>query len=237
MITERLTFGLDSQDNISLHKSRYIFAGEYVKDKYVLDIACGNGYGTEILRSAGATKVIGVDIASSAIDYAKSKYEAKGLSFKIGDAQKFKYTQMFDTIVSFETIEHLNDPHKFLSSVIDNLRSDGLFIVSTPIRVSGNLLDKPRNPFHVREWDENEFNQLLMKYFSSVQLYHQYSFCKSNYPFSRTIKQFISRIIFSEFNDIYERHPVLKEPIPQKLFSIIPVYMIAVCKRSGINVT
>jgi SAM-dependent methyltransferase len=231
MITERLTFGLDSQDNISLHKSRYIFAREYVKEKYVLDIACGNGYGTEILKSAGAIKAIGVDISSSAIDYAKSKYESKGLSFKIGDAHKFKYAQAFDIIVSFETIEHLNNPHKFLSSVISNLRSDGLFIVSTPIRVSGILLDKPRNPFHVREWDENEFKQLLMKYFSSVQLYHQYSFRKSNYPFSRTIKQFISRIISSEFNYIYERHPVLKEPMPHKLFSIIPVYMIAVCKH------
>ncbi|RIZ72125.1 MAG: class I SAM-dependent methyltransferase, partial [Methylococcales bacterium] len=55
----------------------------------------------------------------------------------------------FDVIVSFETIEHLPNPEKYLSAVSKMLKADGAFIVSTPVRTKGRLTDKPANPFHV----------------------------------------------------------------------------------------
>jgi len=79
----------------------------------------------------------------------------------------------FDVIVSFETIEHLPNPEKYLSAVSKMLKADGAFIVSTPVRTKGRLTDKPANPFHVREWNADEFSDLITSYFSDVRVLGQ----------------------------------------------------------------
>ena len=51
------------------HITRYIFASQFIKDKIVLDIACGSGYGSDYLLKNGARKVIGVDISKETVEY------------------------------------------------------------------------------------------------------------------------------------------------------------------------
>lgn len=230
MITERLTFGIDDEDNISFHKSRYSFAKEYVKDKNVLDIACGVGYGTAILKDAGAKRVVGIDLSKDAINHATKIYGSEGILFSVGDAQDLKISEIFDVIVSFETIEHLAYPEKFLSSINKYLKPGGIFIVSTPIRTSGILQDKPINPYHVREWNVVEFEHLLQNYFKDVRIVFQYGLRKNKFPYSRTIKKAISRLFFRDLYDIAISHPVLKELPPEGCFAIQKDFLVGLCR-------
>ena len=136
------------------HVARYRFAKDFVNGKRVLDIACGDGYGAAALAKAGAASVAGVDISAEACEQARRKY---GLDARVGDAQAIPLpAQSIDVVVSFETIEHVDDPAVFLRECARVLVPDGLLIVSTPNRpvYSG---DGRRNPFHQLEFDENEF--------------------------------------------------------------------------------
>jgi len=69
------------------HVERYKFASRFVKDKVVLDIACGAGYGSKMLLNRGAKKIFGGDISKETINYCKTKYPNKELSFSVMDAQ------------------------------------------------------------------------------------------------------------------------------------------------------
>jgi 2-polyprenyl-3-methyl-5-hydroxy-6-metoxy-1,4-benzoquinol methylase len=55
------------------HLYRYYFALHFVKDKKVLDLACGEGYGSYIL-SKSAEYVTGLDIDEKTIKHASCKY-------------------------------------------------------------------------------------------------------------------------------------------------------------------
>ena len=63
------------------HIERYRFARQFVSDKTVLDIACGTGYGSNLLADSGASRVDGVDISEDVINYAISSYQADNLFF------------------------------------------------------------------------------------------------------------------------------------------------------------
>ena len=89
------------------HVARYQFAKRFSRGK-VLDVACGTGYGTRILASSKASHVIGVDRNPDAIAYAGSCYAGKKVRFKVMDAGRLEFgAESFDTVVSFETIEHI----------------------------------------------------------------------------------------------------------------------------------
>jgi len=104
---------------------RYIFAAPYVKDKIVLDIACGIGYGSSILKKAGAKRVIGADILPRAIEYANTRYTQPGVSYLGLDAnQGLAFGDAsFDVITSFETIEHL-DRHEEFNRYVEEIRTN-----------------------------------------------------------------------------------------------------------------
>ena len=75
------------------------------KDKNILDIACGSGFGSYIIATDGKAKqVIGVDLDNDAIRYANHKFHHDNIKRFVGDAVKFKYKEKFDIIISFETI-------------------------------------------------------------------------------------------------------------------------------------
>jgi len=152
------------------HVYRYRFATRYVKNKRVLDIACGEGYGTSALLFAGALSVIGVDISSAACDHAKKKYH---IDVRVGDAMEIPLLdRSVDVIVSFETIEHLSDPDRFLSESIRVLSPKGRMIISTPNKVIYDSIDV-KNDFHLNELNLEDFVQLLQKYYSRIQLFSQ----------------------------------------------------------------
>jgi SAM-dependent methyltransferase len=153
------------------HIGRYRFAKDFVLGKRVLDIACGEGYGAAALAKAGAATVIGIDISREVCEHARGKY---GLDARPGNAQAIPLPdRSIDLVVSFETIEHVDDPAVFVGEVTRVLVSDGILVVSTPNRpvYTG---EGTRNPFHRIEFDEREFADLLRKRFADVRLYTQF---------------------------------------------------------------
>lgn len=107
---ERMVPGKADKATELQHINRYNFAKELVKDMRVLDVACGEGYGSNMLAET-AKEVIGVDISKEAIEQANEKYSKENLSFKVMDAEGLSFDDnYFDAIVSFETIEHLGRP-------------------------------------------------------------------------------------------------------------------------------
>lgn len=157
------------------HINRYVFASRFIKNKIVLDVASGTGYGSDYLIKKGAKKVIGLDISNDAINYGKNAYEKQNLSVMQGNATNLPFhDESFDIIVSFETIEHLKEYRKFLIECRRVLKNEGLFICSTPNkRVSPPSTKKPLNPFHVKEFYPEEFYELLNEYFANIGLYGQ----------------------------------------------------------------
>jgi len=115
------------------HINRYIFAAGFARDKVVLDVACGAGYGSDYLIKMGAKKVVGGDISEDAIEYARAQYKSNDLQFVRLNAVKLPFSRdCFDAIVSFETIEHLKEYENFLFECKRVLKDKGLFICSTP---------------------------------------------------------------------------------------------------------
>ena len=169
---ERVVPGDAPEGVLKEHLGRYHFASSFVKNKVVLDVACGAGYGGPILLASGAKKYVGVDISNDALAVANRKYRTSPeISFSIDDACKLDTIPeaTIDVVISFETVEHLESPRLFLQNVHRVLKSGGIFIISTPNRTlfsPGNgPTSKPANPFHLREWNKSEFLELLSEFF------------------------------------------------------------------------
>ena len=162
--------------NISItvfeHVNRYIFASNFVNNKIVLDAACGTGYGSNYLSNY-ATTVYGIDIDNDTIEKNKRIYNKNNLIFSCGSIYHLPYEDnMFDVIISFETIEHVDDGDKVLSEFKRVLKSDGILIISTPNKQI-SFDNKIINPFHKHEYFENEFQELLLGYFKNVIINYQ----------------------------------------------------------------
>ena len=153
------------------HVERYRFAKDFARGKRVLDIACGEGYGAAALAKAGALSVVGVDISADVCDQARYTY---GIDARAGDALAIPLPdRSIDLVVSFETIEHVEDPAGFLRECARVLIPEGMIVVSTPNRPIYSSGGK-KNPFHRIEFDEIEFLELLSSKFRHVQLYTQF---------------------------------------------------------------
>lgn len=152
------------------HVERYRFALPHVRGRRVLDIACGEGYGTAAIRSAGAASVIGVDVAADACAHAAEKY---GITTRVGSAEQMPVADgEVDLIISFETIEHLHDVAAFIRECHRVLSPGGQVIISTPNR-SVYCEIAPGNPFHHHEMTKTEFHGQLSKFFTNIQLFGQ----------------------------------------------------------------
>jgi O-antigen biosynthesis protein len=159
------------------HLHRYYAAAALVNGKSVLDIACGEGYGTNIL-AAYAGFVAGVDIDKESIASANLKYAPnyKNLQFKWGAADAIPYAdKTFDIVVAFETIEHLNPEtqYAFLREIKRVLRQEGVLVMSTPDKKNYSDRYGHTNEFHLREFYKSEFLNFLEPYFTHVSLFDQ----------------------------------------------------------------
>ncbi len=158
------------------HWHRYLLASQFVKNKVVIDIACGEGYGSYYLSNF-AREVIGIDINRETVDYASKKYVKDNLKFVVGSASNIpiqKKTKV-DVIVSFETIEHIteNDQSAFLAEAKRLLKSSGIFMVSTPNKLIYSDIHNYKNEFHLKEFYLSEFRELLSTQFENVDLLGQ----------------------------------------------------------------
>ncbi|MCF7834543.1 class I SAM-dependent methyltransferase [Candidatus Gracilibacteria bacterium] len=158
------------------HYERYDFAKNYCKDKVVLDIASGSGYGSFIL-SKRAKKVIGVDISQESIDYCKKNIKNGNLEFVTGNGKNIPLEDnSCDLIVSFETIEHILEYDNFLSELKRVLQHGGKLIISTP-NFRGEII---KNKYHVSNFTTDLFIKTVSNFFNIENIYYQ---GKHFYPF------------------------------------------------------
>jgi len=156
------------------HLHRYAYASTLVKDKRVLDLASGEGYGSNILASS-ASFVLGIDIDEAVIRHANAKYGSAKVRFLSGSitAVPIQESHSFDAITCFEAIEHIDNHDALLDEVKRLLKPDGIFIVSTPNKAIYHDEARDENPFHVKELYFEEFRDLLAKHFKDVQFLGQ----------------------------------------------------------------
>ena len=151
------------------HIVRYEAVRALVAGKTVLDIASGSGYGTHLIAQA-AKQVYGVDADKEAVRYASKNYSDKNVAFLEGSGTAIPLeNNSVDIIVSFETIEHIEDYRTFMSEVKRVLKTDGLFVLSTP-----NDVEFPEtNHFHIHEFKRKELEALAKRYFKNASVYYQ----------------------------------------------------------------
>lgn len=149
--------------------ARYKFAQQFCKNKTILDIACGSGYGSNFLADY-AKEVTGVDIDENTIEYCKKNYEKSNLTFSIISPEEKveSLVNQFDLIISFETIEHTYNPKKFLENLKSYLKDNGTIVLSTPNNV--DRIHPPKNKFHVYEFEINELHQILKEIFPNRKI-------------------------------------------------------------------
>jgi SAM-dependent methyltransferase len=152
------------------HIYRYRFASGFVKEKRVLDIACGEGYGAAALLKAGAATVIGVDISTEVCEHARRKYDVDA---RTGSAHDIPLpVRSVDVVVSFETVEHVDKPELFLDECARCLVPGGLLIISTPDReICGE--SGSSNPFHCSELSQDELVSMIISRFKRWRTYTQ----------------------------------------------------------------
>ncbi|TDG35306.1 SAM-dependent methyltransferase [Pedobacter changchengzhani] len=169
---ERLETYIFNENTIE-HLHRYAIAIELTKNKVVLDIACGEGYGSNLLAES-AKYVHGVDISPITIDKAQKKYLKSNLKFSCGSTSAIPLeNQSIDVVVSFETIEHHDQHEQMMLEIKRVLKPKGLLIISSPDKLTYTDQTGNINPHHVRELYFEEFNFLLKRHFKNASFYFQ----------------------------------------------------------------
>ena len=149
------------------HVAVYEWIAERCQGLRVVDLACGEGYGSDLLAGAGAAEVIGVDANPEAHEHARLRYTRPNLSFRRGLVEEFD--EEADAVVFLQTIEHIHDPDALLEKIA---RIAPLAYISTPNRLTlappGAV--KSDNPWHLREYDPTEYRALLAAHFDRVEM-------------------------------------------------------------------
>jgi SAM-dependent methyltransferase len=155
------------------HLHRYAYAATLVENKRVLDLACGEGYGTKML-AASAASVVGIDIDENVIRHASEKYGRANLRFLPGSVTAVPLNDhSIDVIVCFEAIEHIEDQEALLGEVNRLLSPDGVFIVSTPNKAVYHVESTEGNPFHLKELYFEELQDILSGHFRNTRFLGQ----------------------------------------------------------------
>jgi SAM-dependent methyltransferase len=152
------------------HLVVYEWIAARVAGQRVLDMACGEGYGSDLLASTAAS-VAGVDANPEAHEHARLRYVRPNLRFERDLVESF--SEPCDAVVFLQTIEHVQDPGAILEHFKSMLGSQGVAYVSTPnlLTLAGPGREKSDNPWHVKEYRAEEFRALCEEHFPRVELH------------------------------------------------------------------
>jgi SAM-dependent methyltransferase len=151
------------------HLAVYEWIAARVPGRRVVDLACGEGYGSAVLARAAAT-VVGVDANPDAFAHARAKYTAANATFERDMVER--WTGDVDCVVFLQTIEHVPDPDAVLDHVRALIGPAGVAYVSTPnvLTLAPKGAERSGNPWHMREYRPPEYGALCARHFSRVDL-------------------------------------------------------------------
>jgi ubiquinone/menaquinone biosynthesis C-methylase UbiE len=193
------------------HFNRYYFVIKQIElsDKVVLDIASGEGYGSDLLAQYSKF-VYGVDISKEAIEHSVEKYRRQNLIFKQGSAASIPLDDnTVDIVVSFETIEHHDKHDEMISEIKRVMKKNGVCIISSPDKLYYSDIPNIKNEFHVRELYYDEFKNLISGYFKKSIFYNQKIFVGSIILLNENAHEYKKPIVIDkegnshEFNAVY----------------------------------
>lgn len=208
------------------HLHRYAWCRPLIADNVVLDIACGEGYGSAIM-ARHARSVVGVDIAPEAVEHAVRAYgHLPNITFRIGSATEIPLPDdSVDVVVSFETIEHHDRHAEMLREIRRVLRPNGVLIISSPNRPVYSEKAGHHNEFHVKELDFREFDEALRAEFEQVRYLGQRLAVGSVlFPLEAEDATSTLRPFTDTGAEVLERSPNLVDP----------VYFVAVAAATGV---
>jgi 2-polyprenyl-3-methyl-5-hydroxy-6-metoxy-1,4-benzoquinol methylase len=152
------------------HLAVYEWIGARVKGLRAIDMACGEGYGSDLLARSAAS-VVGVDANPEAHEHARLRYVRDNLRFERDLVDRF--AEPCDAVVFLQTIEHVEEPGAVLDHFAAMLSPGGTAYVSTPnlLTLAPEGAEKSGNPWHVREYRADEFRALCAAHFARVQVF------------------------------------------------------------------
>lgn len=151
------------------HLAVYEWIAARVAGVDVVDLACGEGYGTEVLART-AKSVIGVEANPETFEHARLRYTQPNITFERTLVETFDGE--VDAAVFLQTIEHVEDPDSILDQIRSNLRPGGVAYVSTPnvLTLAPEGKERSDNPFHLREYKPGEYSELCRRHFPQVEV-------------------------------------------------------------------
>ena len=154
------------------HLAVYEWIGARVIGRRVIDMACGEGYGSEVL-SRGATSVVGVDGNPEAHEHARLRYQRQNLTFERGLVETHGEPGAYDAVVFLQTIEHVQDPVAVLEHFRALLAPERAAYITTPnlLTLAPPGAEKSGNPWHLKEYRAHEFETLCHSTFQSVEMF------------------------------------------------------------------
>lgn len=192
------------------HLNRYYFVINQIdlKDKVILDIASGEGYGSDLLAQHSKF-VYGVDISSEAVEHSKNKYRRENLTYLVGSADAIPIqNSTIDVVVSFETIEHHDKHSEMFSEIKRVLKTDGILIMSSPDKYYYSDLPKKNNEFHVKELYYSDFMNLVNTHFKSAIYFNQKVFSGSIIALDETSGNYNKPLIINKTGMAFSFYPV-----------------------------
>jgi SAM-dependent methyltransferase len=151
------------------HLAVYEWIAARVRGRRVVDLACGEGYGSAVLARSAAS-VVGVDANPEAFAHARAKYTGERVTFERTMVELWQGD--VDCVVFLQTIEHILDPDAMLDRIRGLIGPRGVAYVSTPnvLTLAPKGAERSGNPWHMREYRPQEYRALCERHFPRVDL-------------------------------------------------------------------
>jgi SAM-dependent methyltransferase len=152
------------------HLAVYEWIAAQLAGSSVLDMACGEGYGSDVL-ARNAARVVGVDANPEAHEHARLRYVRPNLSFARDLVDT--YSEPADAVVFLQTIEHIETPGATLDHFRELVGAGGTVFLSTPnvLTLAPKGAERSGNPWHVHEYRHEEFRELCAGHFGQVEMH------------------------------------------------------------------